>query len=91
VIGPVPALDLSQARLDQPRFVPRRRGLHVLTALGSRGITWAPLAARTLAAWIGGAPLPLEASLLDAIDVARFESRAARQERGSVQPPPSAR
>ena len=81
----------TAARLDQPRFVPRRRGLYLLTGLGSRGITWSPLAARTLAAWIAGSPLPLEASLLDAVDAARFASRAARQERGSVQPPPSAR
>jgi len=73
-----------------PRLVPRCQGLYVLTALGSRGITWAPLAAQTLAAWITGAPLPLEASLLDAVDVARFASRAARHGGRSVQPPPSA-
>jgi tRNA 5-methylaminomethyl-2-thiouridine biosynthesis bifunctional protein len=91
VLGPVPAEAAGPARLDQPRFVPRRPGLHVMTALGSRGITWAPLAARTLAAWIAGSPLPLEASLVDAVDAARFASRAARQERGSSQPPPSAR
>lgn len=90
VLGPVPAEGLSGARLDQPRLVPRCQGLYVLTALGSRGITWAPLAAQTLAAWITGAPLPLEASLLDAVDVARFASRAARHGGRSVQPPPSA-
>jgi tRNA 5-methylaminomethyl-2-thiouridine biosynthesis bifunctional protein len=79
VIGAVPADPVGPARLDQPRFVPRQDGLYVLTALGSRGITTAPLLARTLAAWIAGAPVPLEASLLDAIDVARFTSRAARR------------
>jgi tRNA 5-methylaminomethyl-2-thiouridine biosynthesis bifunctional protein len=91
VLGPLPVDDLSAARLDQPRFIPREPGLYTLTALGSRGITWAPLAGRVLAAWIAGAPLPLEAGLLDAVDVARFASRAARQRGGSVQPPPSAR
>jgi tRNA 5-methylaminomethyl-2-thiouridine biosynthesis bifunctional protein len=91
VLGPLPVNDLSSARLDQPRFIPREPGLYTLTALGSRGITWAPLAGQVLAAWIAGAPLPLEASLLDAVDAARFASRAARQGAGSVQPPPSAR
>ncbi len=98
VLGPVPLADalLQGQRLEQPRLVAREAGLYVLTALGSRGITWAPLAAQALAAWIAGAPLPLEASLLDTVDAARFVSRRARQaERqraaGSVQPPPSAR
>ncbi|MEW6704189.1 MAG: FAD-dependent 5-carboxymethylaminomethyl-2-thiouridine(34) oxidoreductase MnmC [Pseudomonadota bacterium] len=91
VLGPLPAQDLTAARLDQPRFVPRRKGLYTLTALGSRGLAWAPLAAQTLAAWIAGAPLPVESSLLDAVDVARFASRQARQRTGSVQPPPSER
>jgi tRNA 5-methylaminomethyl-2-thiouridine biosynthesis bifunctional protein len=91
VLGPLPVDDLSSARLDQPRFIPRQPGLYTLTALGSRGITWAPLAGQVLAAWISGAPLPLEASLLDAVDVARFASRDARQRAASVQPPPSAR
>ena len=98
VLGPMPLPDarLQGQRLEQPRLIERQPGLYVLTALGSRGITWAPLAAQTLAAWIAGAPLPLEASLLDAVDASRFVSRRARQaERqraaGSVQPPPSAR
>lgn len=78
LLGAVPALPPPPGRLDRPRFVPREPGLFVLSALGSRGITSAPLLARTLAAWVSGAPLPLEASLLDAVDVARFVSRAAR-------------
>lgn len=68
----------STLRLDQPRFVPRRAGLHVLAGLGSRGLTHAPLAAELLAAWISGAPLPVPSRLVDAVDVARF---AARQQR----------
>ncbi|MCB2020188.1 MAG: hypothetical protein KDG44_05245, partial [Burkholderiaceae bacterium] len=62
-----------------PRFVPRAAGLYVFAGLASRGITWAALGARTLASQISGAPCPLEASLLDAVDAARFASRRARR------------
>jgi tRNA 5-methylaminomethyl-2-thiouridine biosynthesis bifunctional protein len=81
LIGAVPdarALALGQ-RLDQPRFVPREPGLCVFTALASRGLTWAVLGAQTLAARIAGAPCPIEASLLDAVDAGRFAARAARR------------
>jgi tRNA 5-methylaminomethyl-2-thiouridine biosynthesis bifunctional protein len=77
---PLPAAALAGARrLEQPRHVPRVAGLYVLTALGSRGITWAPLLGEVLAAGITGTPLPVASSLLDAIDAARFVSRAARR------------
>ena len=66
-------------RLDQPRFVPRQPGLYLFTALGSRGITWSALGGRVLASMISGAPVGLEASLLDAIDPARFVSRWVRR------------
>jgi tRNA 5-methylaminomethyl-2-thiouridine biosynthesis bifunctional protein len=81
VIGAVPdAATLPQTRrLDQPRFVPRAPGLFVYTALGSRGITWSALGARLLAALVSGSPLPLESSLVDAVDPARFVSRQARR------------
>jgi tRNA 5-methylaminomethyl-2-thiouridine biosynthesis bifunctional protein len=82
LIGGVPdvaALAAPGMRLDQPRFVPRAPGLFVFTALASRGITWAALGAQTLAALVAGTPCPLESSLLDAVDVARFASRAARR------------
>ncbi|MEO5697986.1 MAG: bifunctional tRNA (5-methylaminomethyl-2-thiouridine)(34)-methyltransferase MnmD/FAD-dependent 5-carboxymethylaminomethyl-2-thiouridine(34) oxidoreductase MnmC [Burkholderiaceae bacterium] len=69
----------TSARLDQPRFVPRQAGLFVFSALGSRGITWSALGAQVLACAITGAPMPGEASLLDAIDPARFVSRRARR------------
>jgi len=65
---------------DQPRFIARQPGLAVCTALGSRGITWAALCAQVLAAQVTGAPVPLEASLLDAIDPARFAVRALRKQ-----------
>jgi len=66
-------------RADHARFVPRVPGLFVFTALGSRGITWSALGGRVVAAAISGAPAPLEASLLDAIDPARFITRRVRR------------
>ncbi|MEP7298439.1 MAG: bifunctional tRNA (5-methylaminomethyl-2-thiouridine)(34)-methyltransferase MnmD/FAD-dependent 5-carboxymethylaminomethyl-2-thiouridine(34) oxidoreductase MnmC [Burkholderiales bacterium] len=78
VVGGVPDTAVTGLRLDQPRLVPCVSGLFVFTALGSRGITWSALGARVLAAAITGAPMPIEASLVDAIAPARFVSRAAR-------------
>ena len=82
VIGGVPDIAAATGArpLDQPRLVPRLPGLFVFTALGSRGITWSALGAQTLAAWVTGAPMPLESSLLDAIDPARFITKAVRRE-----------
>ncbi|MBK9135568.1 MAG: tRNA (5-methylaminomethyl-2-thiouridine)(34)-methyltransferase MnmD [Betaproteobacteria bacterium] len=67
------------SRLAQPRHVPRDAGLFVLAALGSRGITSAALAAHVLAAWICDPPMPVDTDLLDAVDAARYVSRAARR------------
>ena len=79
VIGAVPDPAAHGARLEQPRFVPRLPGLYVFTALGSRGITWSALGAQVLASWVTGAPAPIGASLLDAVDPARFVSRRVRR------------
>ncbi len=89
VIGAVPVLpcfdfdmqneSVPVRRADQARFVPRVPGLFVFTALGSRGITWSALGGRVVAAAISGAPAPLEASLLDAIDPGRFATRQMRR------------
>ena len=82
LVGPVPQpwAALSEARrLEQPRQVPRVAGLYVLGALGSRGLSVAPLLGEVLASWITGAPLPLPNSLVDAVDVARFVSRRVRK------------
>lgn len=82
LLGPLPSREHDGARrLEQPAHVPRVAGLYVLTALGSRGLTVAPLLGEALAAWITGAPMPLATSLLDAVDVARFVSRRARHGR----------
>jgi tRNA 5-methylaminomethyl-2-thiouridine biosynthesis bifunctional protein len=69
----------ASARPEQPRFAQRAPGLFVLSALGSRGIAWSALGAQALAAMIAGAPISVEADLLDAIDPARFESRSFRR------------
>lgn len=81
IVGAIPDIIEAgtMARLDQARFVPRVEGLYVLTGLASRGITWCSLCAQVLASAISGAPAPLEASLLDAIDPARFLVRSVRR------------
>lgn len=80
IVGAVPdEVAAGNSRLDHARGVPRVPGLFVFTALGSRGITWSALGARVLAATITGTPVPLEASLVDAIDPARFIARASRR------------
>jgi tRNA 5-methylaminomethyl-2-thiouridine biosynthesis bifunctional protein len=47
-------------------------GLFACLALGSRGMTWAALAAEVVASSIAGDPMPVEANLLDALDAGRF-------------------
>jgi len=74
-------------RFDQPRFIERCAGLFVFTALGSRGIAWSTLGGQVLAAAVTGAPCPLEADLIDAVDPARFISRMWR--RSQARPAPA--
>ena len=95
IIGAVPAsvaeriapgfVATPSPRLDQPRFVARAPGLFVCCALGSRGIASATLGAEVLAAAISGAPLAVEADLLDAIDPARFVTRGFRRDEAARQ------
>ncbi|MBA4175538.1 MAG: oxidoreductase [Leptothrix sp. (in: Bacteria)] len=86
---PLAAMPAGQ-RLDQARLLPRERGLFVLTALGARGLTLAPLLARLVAAQATGTPWPLEQDLADAVDPGRWRVRAARRDRaapaGGLQP-----
>ncbi len=81
LLGPLPdeAAPPGTRRADRPRWVPRQAGLFMFSALGSRGISQSGLGAEVLAAWISGDALPLPASLLDALDVARFSCRAVRR------------
>ena len=80
IAGALPALSMAaDQRMDQARLLPRDEGLFALTALGSRGLTLAPLLARLLAAQMTGSPLPLEQDLVDAVDPGRWLVRRARQ------------
>ena len=56
-------------------------GLFVLTGLGSRGYTLAPLLADHIAAVAAGAPSPLPKPLAALVDPGRFEARARRRGR----------
>lgn len=77
--GPLPARHIAAGtRLDQARLLPREPGLHLACGFGARGITLAPLLGELVAARIAGTPLPLEQSLVDAVDPGRFLVRAAR-------------
>jgi len=73
-------------RADQARLLPRRQGLFVLTGLGARGLTLAPLMARLVAAQATGTPWPVEQDLADAVDPARWLVRQARAAAGRNQP-----
>ena len=79
IAGAIPARSFAPGqRLDQVRLLPREPGLFVLTALGARGLTLAPLLGRLIAAQATGTPWPLEQDLADAVDPARWIVRAAR-------------
>ena len=79
IAGPMPLVHMPPGqRLDQARLLPRESGLFVLTALGARGLTLAPLLARLVAAQATGTPWPVGQDLADAVDPARWRVRAAR-------------
>jgi tRNA 5-methylaminomethyl-2-thiouridine biosynthesis bifunctional protein len=79
IAGPLPLPAYAPGvRRDQTRLLERSAGLFVLTALGARGLTLAPLLARLVAAQATGAPWPLEQDLADAVDPARWLVRSAR-------------
>jgi tRNA 5-methylaminomethyl-2-thiouridine biosynthesis bifunctional protein len=80
IAGALPLRELPPGqRRDQARLLPRVEGLFVLTALGARGLTLAPLLGRLVAAQATGTPWPLEQDLADAVDPARWRVRAARR------------
>ena len=67
------------SRAEQARAASRVDGLFISAGLGSRGIAWSGLCAQVVAALVAGAAAPLPADLLDAVDPARFASRAHRR------------
>jgi tRNA 5-methylaminomethyl-2-thiouridine biosynthesis bifunctional protein len=61
-----------------PDDLPRRAGLFTSFALGSRGLTLAPLGGELIAAQLEGEPWPVERELAAAIDPGRFLLRRLR-------------
>ena len=80
LVGALPDFEAA-GTTERLRDVPRYPGLHGLLGYASRGLIWAPLCAELLAARLENEPLPLEASLVDALDPARFVLRARRNSR----------
>jgi len=83
VIGAMPDVETARAlegdvQLDD---IARRPGLYSVTGFASRGLTWASLAAETLASTLEGEPLPVESDIAEALDPARFLLRRLRRGR----------
>lgn len=66
-------------RID--RRTPYQPHLYVLAGLGSRGFTYAPLAAEVLAGWIAGEVMPVSEELVKALHPMRFAIRALGKNR----------
>ncbi|GGP24371.1 bifunctional tRNA (5-methylaminomethyl-2-thiouridine)(34)-methyltransferase MnmD/FAD-dependent 5-carboxymethylaminomethyl-2-thiouridine(34) oxidoreductase MnmC [Silvimonas amylolytica] len=79
LVGALPLPGLEQGKAHQLFHIRRHPHLYCLLGLGSRGLTFAPLAAELLAAQLNGEPLPVERDLAQAIDPARFLLRALRK------------
>ncbi len=60
--------------------MPRAPGLFGAFAYGSRGLLWATLGAELIASQLDGEPMPIERSLIDALDPARFLLRSLRKQ-----------
>jgi tRNA 5-methylaminomethyl-2-thiouridine biosynthesis bifunctional protein len=84
LVGALPDFDAAGST-ERLRDVPRHAGVYSLLGYASRGLIWAPLCAELLVSRLENAPLPLETSLVDALDPARFVLRARRT--GRVQTP----
>ena len=69
----------DQLRHDRKRLInkkqPNIKGLYVLTGLGSRGLTSAPLLSELLVSQMMDAPLPVTRYLNQAVSPARFLKR----------------
>jgi tRNA 5-methylaminomethyl-2-thiouridine biosynthesis bifunctional protein len=81
VVGPAPdeqamrqrfALLAKNAKSHIPRTGNYCPGLYINCGYGSRGLSYAPLAAELLAAQITGEELPIEQELASALNPARF-------------------
>lgn len=83
IVGPIEAFDPPphSRHTTRLRDLAVEPGLYAATALGSRGITWAPLVGAVIAHGLTGEPSPLPTSLLEAIDPRRFTLKRARRTR----------
>jgi tRNA 5-methylaminomethyl-2-thiouridine biosynthesis bifunctional protein len=79
------APSLRGAQLED---LPRQDGAFACFALGSRGLTLAPLLGELIAARIEGEPWPVESDLAAAVDPARFLLQALRRGLLRSQPAP---
>jgi tRNA 5-methylaminomethyl-2-thiouridine biosynthesis bifunctional protein len=69
----------TRDRLPLAGAIPDQPGVYVLSGLGGRGFTTAPLLAEHVAALALGAPSPLPCDLAAAVDPGRFAERARRK------------
>ncbi len=77
IAGAVPLLG-QPVTTTQTRLLSREVGLFVLSALGARGLTLAPLMGDLVASQATGTPWPVEQDLADAVDPGRWLVRQAR-------------
>jgi tRNA 5-methylaminomethyl-2-thiouridine biosynthesis bifunctional protein len=89
LVGAAPNAEALRQRLEAARTrrqrvalvdVPRWTGLHLLCAMGSRGITLAPWCAAQLALQINGEPTQVDPALMGVLDPARFAMKNARRQ-----------
>lgn len=69
----------TRDRLPLAGAIPDQPGVYILSGLGGRGFTTAPLLAEHVAALAMGAPSPLPRDLAAAVDPGRFAERARRR------------
>ncbi|QLG87696.1 bifunctional tRNA (5-methylaminomethyl-2-thiouridine)(34)-methyltransferase MnmD/FAD-dependent 5-carboxymethylaminomethyl-2-thiouridine(34) oxidoreductase MnmC [Chitinibacter bivalviorum] len=79
LIGQLHTMNEDLKSVHQLYQMPREDGLYCALGFGSRGITWHALAAEIIAAQLNHEPMPIERSLLNAIDPARFLLRTLRK------------
>ncbi len=77
--GALPDIKNIHGAIHQLHQIPRLNGAYALLGLGSRGLSWALIAAETLACQLNAEPIPIEIDLQQAIDPARFILRKHRQ------------
>lgn len=78
LVGPLPDYS-STGRVERLRDMPAHPGLYSLLAYASRGIIWSTLMAELLVSQLEQRPLPLEASLVDALAPGRFLLKQRRR------------